>query len=390
MDPTSPNIYLQIGQAYERLLQSENARVAYEKASALDEDNALAFQGLSSVHRRLGNNQETVDYALRAVSLLHRLPLAHFNLGVALARSGETERATIAFETALRFQPEMINAHRYLATINHQEGGDPEKAKLHRAEVLRLTRGRTQRAGKPSDRVDKTFDLPEIPKREERMEILLRQRPDPKAEGERSGKTFVLVSGLPRSGTSLMMQLLEAGGLPAMTDAERAADIDNPRGYYEWEAIKQIGKKPELLDDPVVEGRAIKCISMLLRYLPPQHQYKVIFMTRPIAEVVASQAAMTTRLGTKGADLEPQQLERGLRAHREDVRKWATVAPHIEWLEIAYPALVREPAAAIAEIVQFVGRSFCLTIRNGRGDRSRAPSPQSLTEGQRRRSFRSP
>ena len=147
MDPTSPNIYLQIGQAYERLLQSENARVAYEKASALDEDNALAYQGLSSVHRRLGNNQETVDYALRAVSFLHRLPLAHFNLGVALARAGETERATIAFETALRFQPGMINAHRYLATINNREGGDPEKAKFHRSEVLRLTRGRTRRAG---------------------------------------------------------------------------------------------------------------------------------------------------------------------------------------------------------------------------------------------------
>ena len=46
-----------------------------------------------------------------------------------------------------------------------------------------------------------------------------------------------------------MMQLLEAGGMPLMTDGERAADVDNPRGYYEWEAIKQIGKRPELLDD---------------------------------------------------------------------------------------------------------------------------------------------
>ena len=123
-----------------------------------------------------------------------------------------------------------------------------------------------------------------------------------------------------------MMQLLEAGGMPAMTDGERAADIDNPRGYYEWEAIKQIGKKPELLDDEAVEGRAIKCISML-RAMPPQHQYKVIFMTRPIAEVVASQQAMTTRLGTKGANLDLEELERGLRAHRE-IRRWGAAAPH--------------------------------------------------------------
>ena len=74
-------------------------------------------------------NQQTADTALRAVSLLHRLPLAHFNLGVAMARSGETERAIVAFETALRFQPKMINAHRYLATI-HSDGGDPKKPRF--------------------------------------------------------------------------------------------------------------------------------------------------------------------------------------------------------------------------------------------------------------------
>ena len=111
-------------------------KAAYEKAIALDADNARAFLGLSTVYRRLGDNQQTVDHALRAVSLLHRLPLAHFNLGVALVRSGENERARLAFETALRFQPEMVNAHRYLATIHKMEGGDPEKARFHRGEVL--------------------------------------------------------------------------------------------------------------------------------------------------------------------------------------------------------------------------------------------------------------
>jgi hypothetical protein len=163
----------------------------------------------------------------------------------------------------------------------------------------------------PDSRREQLFDLPEIPKRAERLATLLKERPDPKREEEKSGKTFVLVSGLPRSGTSLMMQMLEAGGLPPMTDKVRAADVDNPRGYYEWEAIKQIAKKPELLDDAKVEGRAIKCISMLLPALPTKHRYKVIFMIRPIAEVMASQQAMTSRLGTKGASLDHDQLERG-------------------------------------------------------------------------------
>jgi hypothetical protein len=322
----------------------------------LDPDNARAYLGLSTVYRRLGDNQQTVDHALRAVSLLHRLPLAHFNLGVALVRSGDNERARLAFDTALRFQPEMVNAHRYLATIHKMEGGDLEKARFHRGEVLRLTQRRGRRVAADDPKRERLFDLPEIPKRAERLATLLKERPDPKPEEEKSGKTFVLVSGLPRSGTSLMMQLLEAGGMPVMTDKERVADIDNPRGYYEWEAIKQIGKKPELLDDEAVEGRAIKCISMLLPAMPEKHQYKVIFMVRPIAEVVASQRAMTTRLGAKGASLDPEQLERGLRAHREEMRKWATNAPYIEWLEIDYPELVRDPASAIAKLAELLGR----------------------------------
>jgi len=153
-----------------------------------------------------------------------------------------------------------------------------------------------------------------------------------------------------------MMRMLEAGGLPPMTDKVRAPDVDNPHGYYEWEAIKQIAKKPELLDDDAVQGHAIKCISMLLRDLPEKHQYKVIFMLRPIGEVVASQQAMTNRLGTKGAKLDPEQLERGLRAHREEMRRWAQNAPHIEWLEIDYPALVANSGPEIAKLIEFLGR----------------------------------
>ena len=160
MNSQLPGIYIQIGDAYARLLQWQNAKIAYEKAIALDEDNALAFQGLSTVYRRLGDNQQTVDCALRAVSLLHRLPVAHFNLGVALARSGENERAVLAFETALRFQPEMINAHRYLATIHKSEGGNREKAEFHRSEVFRLTRSRGRRSTDADSKTRKALRSP--------------------------------------------------------------------------------------------------------------------------------------------------------------------------------------------------------------------------------------
>jgi predicted AlkP superfamily phosphohydrolase/phosphomutase/tetratricopeptide (TPR) repeat protein len=354
--PQNASIYLQLGDAYLRLAQLQNAIGAFQKALALDEDNARAFLGLSTAYRRLADNQQTVDCALRAVSLLHRLPFAHFNLGVALARSGDNERARLALETALRFQPQMVNAHRYLAAIHRMTGGDPEKARFHRDELLRLSRSRTRHAVTPDYRREQLFDLPAIPTRAERLATLLRERPDPKPEEEKSGKTFVLVSGLPRSGTSLMMQMLEAGGVKPLTDGERIADVDNPKGYYEWEPIKQIGKKPELLDQEGLDGCAIKCISMLLPRVPLKHNYKVIFMTRPIEEVVLSQSAMTQRLHTKAAELDSTQLKRGLRAHRDEILSWLKSTPHMEFIEIDYPTLIREPLPQISRLIDFLGK----------------------------------
>lgn len=140
-----------------------------------------------------------------------------------------------------------------------------------------------------------------------------------------------------------------------MTDGKRAADVDNPRGYHEWEAIKQVGERPEILDEESVNGKAIKCISMLLPKMPDKHRYKVIFMTRPIGEVAASQRGMTGRLGTKGAELDDAQLTRALKAHRDETRQWLASAPHMEFIEINYPALVADPQPVIAGLREFLG-----------------------------------
>ena len=356
LNPRHSQIHMYLGNTYLQMNRLDDAEAAYAQAVRLEEDNAFAHQGLSTVYRRRGDLDRTAESALRAVGLLHRLPRAHFNLGVALARAGELPRARLAFETALRFQPKMINAHRYLAVIHKVVTGDAEKARHHRQEARRLLPPRRPSAASPLDqRRERLFPLPEIPDRAERHATLLRERPDPKSKEENSGKTFVLVSGLPRSGTSLMMQLLAAGGLEVVTDRERAADVDNPRGYYEWEAIKQVGQRPEILDDEAVEGKAIKCISMLLPQMPAQHRYKVIFMVRPIEQVVASQHDMTERLGTKGAELDPEQLARGLRAHRDETIQWFAQALHMEHIEVSYPALVRDPAPVIARLTEFLG-----------------------------------
>jgi tetratricopeptide (TPR) repeat protein len=358
--PQFSGIYTQIGDAYSRLLQWENAKSAYNGALSLDEENALALQGLSTVYRRQGLNQEAVDTALRAVSLLHRLPVAHFNIGVAMARAGEVERAILAFETALRFNTSMLNAHRYLAIL-YRAAGDSEKAAFHRREANKVSKDHARARQTSIHKFEKTFDLPEIPNQEERFRILLQERPDPVRDDKKSGKTFILVSGLPRSGTSLMMQMLEAGGVRILTDRERLADVDNPKGYYEWEAIKQIAKKPELLDRDEFNGTAIKCISMLLPKMPSKHGYKVIFMMRPIEEVAASQGAMVNRLQRQGAELEPEQLEHGLTAHRDETRSWLRTAPHVQFMEVHYPKLMQDPEAEAQRVAQFLGTDYLPT-----------------------------
>src|ERR1700689_3053812 len=130
-------------------------------------------------------------------------------------------------------------------------------------------------------------------------------------------QVITIVSGLPRSGTSLMMQMLAAGGIPVLSDGERVADTDNPRGSLEWERIKLLPQQPACIAE--AEDKAVKVISQLLLALPAGHQYRIIFMERPLAEVVASQAEMIRRRGTSGPKLADSVLLAALQAHLNQV-----------------------------------------------------------------------
>ena len=273
-----------------------------------------------------------------------------------------------------------------LAMIYRSRLGRLDAAALHQ-EVARQERVRRRDVRKqPDDRREQQFDLPEIPRPKERWETLDQERPRPKRRQdeaeERSGKTFVIVSGLPRSGTSLMMQMLSAGGLPAMTDGERVADDDNPEGYFEWEAIKQIQKRPELLDEEGLDGKAIKVISMLLTSLPSKHDYRVVFMMRPVAEIAASQAKMIERLGTDGASLGVEQLQAQLTRHRDQTVRWLRSAKNVQTLPLDYTELVKDPRTMSDRVVQFLGEDLLpdceLMTRAVRPElyRQRQPDPQ--------------
>jgi hypothetical protein len=155
-----------------------------------------------------------------------------------------------------------------------------------------------------------------------------------------------------------MMQMLAAGGLDVMTDGERQADTDNPKGYLEWEAIKQIRKKPELMYQ--AEGKVVKVISMLLPQLPAKHKYKVIFMERPIDEVVASQTKMIANRGEDAPKVNPQRMKRNLARHRKQIIKGMEKAKHFDALVVDYPALVKEPASWLDKIQAFLGPQLTL------------------------------
>lgn len=161
-----------------------------------------------------------------------------------------------------------------------------------------------------------------------------------------------IVSGLPRSGTSLMMQMLAAGGMPILSDGERVADTDNPRGYCEWERIKQLPKEPACINE--AEGKAVKVISQLLFALPAGNQYQIIFMERPLPEVVASQAEMIRRRGTSGAPLAEAALIAGLRAHLNQVNAWLAQKRDIPVSRLEYHSVLHDPKGAAAKVQDFL------------------------------------
>jgi hypothetical protein len=165
---------------------------------------------------------------------------------------------------------------------------------------------------------------------------------------------IVVVSGLPRSGTSLMMQMLAAGGLPPLTDGRRTPDVNNPRGYLEWEPIRNLRRVPACIAQ--AEGRAVKVVSFLLPWLPPAFSYKVIFLDRPLDEIAASQEAMIKRLGTRGAELEPEAAVRALEEHMEQVNGWFRRNPGIPRFSANYNDLLGECLPEIAcAIREFLG-----------------------------------
>jgi tetratricopeptide (TPR) repeat protein len=353
-DPRLPDLHVSIGFAYLRQRRWKGAQRAFGKAIEIDPDGAGAWHGLAAAQLRVGELEQSVISALSSVGLRHGAPGAHFTLGAALLRLGRRERAVQAFETCLTLQPPLRAAHRVLARIHP----DAARAAYHLKESRAFARRRETEIRRietlRQEARHRAIDRQEI--REEAKS----QTPDPGSAGslaagvpeEGAALEFVIVSGLPRSGTSLMMQMLAAAGLPIMADGERAADPDNPEGYYEWERIKQVGRRPEILREAA--GKAIKVVAPLLAQLPALHSYRVIYMDRPIGEVVESQRKMIRNRGNQGGADEPEKMLRLLSNFRDSTLRMIERRKQFQALIVSYPDLVRDPEPWLERIASFL------------------------------------
>jgi hypothetical protein len=171
----------------------------------------------------------------------------------------------------------------------------------------------------------------------------------------RYGEPVTVVSGLPRSGTSMMMRMLEAGGVAPFSDGERSPDVDNPEGYYEFQRVMELERDPDKGWVRGARGRALKVISFLLRFLPDENAYRIVYMRRNLDEVLVSQDKMLDRLGrpAPGGDLEATK-----EAYRNDIvaaRLFARKQPNMEMLEVHYAEAIADPLGTARAVNRFLG-----------------------------------
>ena len=164
---------------------------------------------------------------------------------------------------------------------------------------------------------------------------------------------IVIVSGLPRSGTSMAMKMLEAGGIDLFVDSVRPADEDNPRGYFEHERVKQLQKEKNRSWLREGRGKVVKVISFLLTDLPPEHRYQVIFMNRHLDEVVTSQNKMLLRRGEE-LKQDDGEMKRLFSDHLQRVRSWLSRQRHFQVLEVHYSQVVASPLQQAERIGRFL------------------------------------
>jgi predicted AlkP superfamily phosphohydrolase/phosphomutase/tetratricopeptide (TPR) repeat protein len=345
-EPRLPGLHLQLGQTYLRMRRNESAIRAFQKALDIDSDNASAHEGLAAALQRLKRNDEALDHALTAVELVHDMPRAHLRLGITLVRLKHYEQAVQAFETCLKLAPMTGAAHRYLAMIFRNHLDQPELAEKHRAELRRV-----QKKRKEEKTIAQQKSFAENPPHQ------LAPGPTGIYPASNPEEIITIVSGLPRTGTSVMMQMLAAGGIEPLSDGNREADESNPKGYYEYDKAIQLASDSSWVGD--AKGKVVKIVAQLLPNLPDFidgkiARYRIVFMDRDLDEVVASQHTMLSKQGRKGADLDADKLKETYASQLDSVQRMLAER-RIPWVQIKHADVISNPEQVAEELNQGFG-----------------------------------
>ncbi|MFM7842762.1 MAG: sulfotransferase domain-containing protein, partial [Planctomycetota bacterium] len=314
-----------------------------------------------------------VDAAAEGLALIYFNPRLYFILGLALARLGRKADAICELRVAVKQNPTLVRAYDALGRLHADH---PLLALEYRQKASDLRRRiRAERSARvvwqagssappvtsaaPATTAAPTTTAPAVTSpvlatQQYDFSGLCQQVP---CGPDRRDEEVIDVLGLPRSGTSMLMRVLEAGGIPVLSDGLRAADENNRHGYYEYEPIKKIAELGAAGWIHQAAGKAVKVVTPLVKYLPPKTPIRLLVVHRPLAQVLASQEAMKDRLGTH-TQVSANSLATQFIAELEKVNK--LVADRANWqiLHLSYESMLADPAGQCARIAQFLGASF--------------------------------
>ena len=330
---SDPILHNQIGRVYGKMKLWQNAERAFLAAIDIDPDNADSHDGLAWVYLNREQWEDAAEMALSAAGLRFQFPRAHYHLGLALTEMAYYERAAEAFEICLSMASGVADARRKLIGLYEKHLNRIERAEMHRQW---LEKAKAPASGMQKGRVRKTD-----------------KRLPPTRRGDHFGPEAVtVVSGLPRSGTSLMMQMLARGGMSVLADEVRKADEDNPRGYYEYEKAKSL-----LADDSWMgnaRGKAVKIVVPLLMRLPRQYNYRIIVMERDMWQILASQKKMRERKKDAAGFVDMEQLRKTYQRWMEEVRGHVAAWNNARVLFMSYADAVSDPMSAAEAVNDFL------------------------------------
>lgn len=301
--PRTLGVHLELAKAYMDTLNYTKAEASFRTCLDIDHENARAFNGLAQSCLKQDKFEEAAENAIKSVELLFHYPLSHFILGKSLEHLDAIEEAVNAYEIAVSQSKKFKKAIKSLINIYETKIENPE---------------RVRELKKMIGLGDKTKDI-------------------------------VIVSGLPRSGTSMMMQMIDAGGVDIVSDGNRKADESNPKGYYEDDRIKKLKQDNSWVGE--AEGKGMKVIAQLLRSLPKEYNYKVIFMRRDMSEILRSQQVM---LGKNPNDF-PMAIANSFQKELEFIKSWEKTEAGVSIEYVNYRETIDNPMKTAEQVNTFLG-----------------------------------